>query len=335
MSWRRYAHLATVGASLLILVVLVRGLDPGRVLRVLARATWGWIIAAAIINLLNTVVESARWTVLASSMKPGIRIVAAFRALIAGSLGNVVLPMKLGDGVRAFVFGESEGLPFASAVSTVVLDRMLDLSMFLAVVALTALVYPLPPSVLRIARYTFIGLGIGFVIFLAMLRAERRRNGEGAPTAGSRAAARFSRFASGLSALRRGGLLVPACALALLSWATRLLVVWTALRAFHLALPLADAAAVLVIVNVGIAVVAVPGNVGPFEVAAVGALKLLSVPEEVALSSAVALHAAEIVPPVLLGLGLLWSGRLDLGRATRTGTGEPEDGKLGDGQSLE
>ena len=142
MSWRRYAHLATVGASILILVVLVRGLDPGRALRVLARANWGWIIAAAIINLLNTAVEATRWSVLASSVKPGIRVVAAFRALIAGSLGNVVLPMKLGDGVRAFVFGESEGLPFASAVSTVVLDRMLDLSMFMVVVALTALAMP-------------------------------------------------------------------------------------------------------------------------------------------------------------------------------------------------
>jgi uncharacterized protein (TIRG00374 family) len=335
MSWRRSAHLAAVAASIFILVVLVRGLEPGRVLHVLARASWGWVIAAAIINLLNTAVEAARWSFLASSLKPGIRIGAAFRALIAGALGNVVLPMKLGDGVRAFVFGESEGLPFASAVSTVVLDRMLDLSVFLAVVALTALAYPLPQSVLRITRYTFIGLGVGLVVFLVMLRVERWRSGKGPSAAGSRMVAQFGRFASGLSALRRGGLLVPACALALSSWATKLMVIWTAFRAFHLALPLADAAAVLVIINVGIAVVATPGNIGPFEVAAVGALKLLSVPEAVALSCAVALHAAEIVPPVLLGLGLIWSGRLDLGRATKAGALEPGDGRLGGGQSLE
>jgi len=334
MSWRRSAHLAAVAASILVLVVVVQGLDPGRVLHVLARATWGWLVAAAIINLLNTAVEAVRWSFLASSVKPGTRVSAAFRALIAGALGNLVLPMKLGDGVRAFVFGESEGLPFASAVSTVVLDRMLDLSGFLGVVALTALVHPLPRSVLRLTRYTFVGLGVGLAVFLVILRAGRRRSGQGSSAAGSRVSAQFGRFLSGLSALRRGGLLVPACALALASWATRLMVIWTAFRAFDLVLPLADAAAVLVIVNVGIAVVATPGNVGPFELAAVGALRLLSVPEEVALSYAVALHAAEIVPTALLGLALVWSGRLDLGRAARAGAVEPGDGRLGGGESL-
>jgi uncharacterized protein (TIRG00374 family) len=334
MSWRRSAHLASVAASILILVVLVRGLDPGLVLHVLARAKWGWLAAAAIINLLNTAVEAARWSVLASSVKPGIRIGAAFRALIAGALGNLAMPMKLGEGVRAFVFGKSEGLPFASAVSTVVLDRVVDLSAFVAVVALTALAHPLPQAVLRITRYAFIGLGVGLVVFLVMLRVERRRSGKGLSAAGSRVATEFGRFVSGLSALRRGGLLVPACALALSSWATRLVVIWAAFRAFHLALPLADAAAVLIIINVGITVVATPGNVGPFEVAAVGALKLLSVPEEVALSCAVALHAAEVVPTALLGLALIWSGRLDLGRATRAGALEGGDGRLGGGESL-
>lgn len=334
MSWRRAAHLASMAASILILVVLVRGLDPGRVLHVLARAEWGWLAVAAVINLLDIAVEAARWSFLASSVKPRTRLGPAFRALVAGALSNVVLPMKLGDGVRAFVFGESEGLPFASAVSTVVLDRMVDLSAFLAVVALTALVHPLPRSVLRITRYTFVGFGIGVVFFLVMLTVWRRRGDKGPPAAGSRVAAQFGRFTSGFSALRRGGLLVPACALALSSWATRLMVIWTGLRAFHLTLTLADAAAVLIIVNVGITVVAAPGNVGPFELAAVGALRLLSVPEEVALSSAVALHAAEVLPTALLGLALVWSGRLDLGQAARAGAVEPGDGGLGGGKSL-
>jgi uncharacterized protein (TIRG00374 family) len=236
--------------------------------------------------------------------------------------------MKLGDGVRAYVFGKSEGLPFASAVSTVVLDRMLDLSAFLAVVALTALVYPLPHSVLRISRYVLIGLGIGLVVLLVVLRFDRRRSGEAPATAGSRVMGRIGRFAAGLSALRRGGLLIPACAMALLSWGTRLMVIWTGFRAFHLSLPLADAAAVLVIVNVGIAVVATPGNVGPFEIATVGALKLLSVPQEVAVSYAVALHVAEVGPPVLLGLALIWLGHLDLKRVTRNGVSRTENGGL-------
>ncbi len=92
------------------------------------------------------------------------------------------------------------------------------------------------------------------------------------------------------------------------------MIIWAAFKAFNLPLPLADAAAVLVIVNVGITVVATPGNVGSFELATVGALRLLSVPEETALGFAVTLHAAEVLPPVLLGLALVWTGRIRLGR---------------------
>jgi hypothetical protein len=325
MKWRHAAHLAAIAVSVIILAVLVRDLDVRQAFHAVAHSQWGWVLAAAAINLLNTAVESVRWSIPASSVKPGLRIPSAFRALLAGTLGNIVLPMKLGDGVRAYVFADAEGIPLASAVSTVVLDRMVDICAFLIVVMLTLIVYPLPEGVLHVTRNAFAGLAAAAVLFVVVLRAGRRRGALATAGRRSRLLVQLERFAEGLSALGRGGLIVPAFALALLSWLTRLMVIWTAFRAFHLALPLADAAAVLVIVNVGIAVVAAPGNVGPFELAVVSALTLLSVPKEIALSYAVTLHVAEVLPPALLGLVLVWRGRLDLRRAERAAEGIAAD----------
>jgi glycosyltransferase 2 family protein len=324
MIGRRSALLATAGMSLLILAVLMRELEPQHLLRVFADTRWSWLIAAAALNLLNTAVEAVRWTLLASPLKPGLRIWPAFRALIAGTLGNVVLPMKLGDGVRAFVYADSERLPFSSAISTVVLDRMLDLSAFLFFVLVTLLVYPLPAGVLHVTRYVFVALLAGMASLLVMSAVGRQRAGRDPEGTGSRVLSRLDRFASGLSALRRGGLLGPAAAVALLSWATRLALVWAGMKAFHLDVPLTDAAAVLVMINVGIAVVPTPGNVGPFEVAAVAAVRLIGAGEATALSFALGLHLAEVLPPVLLGLGLMWRGDLDFARAKRASATQPE-----------
>ena len=76
------------------------------------------------------------------------------------------------------------------------------------------------------------------------------------------------------------------------------------LRAFHLQLPVSAAVGVLVMINIGIALVATPGNVGSFELTTAGALALWGVAPETGLSVAIAMHAIEVVPPVLLGLAV-------------------------------
>lgn len=78
--------------------------------------------------------------------------------------------------------------------------------------------------------------------------------------------------------------------------------VWCVMQSFRLMLPAAAAAGVLIAVNLGIAAVAVPGNIGVFEVSAVAALALWGVPGDTAISFAIALHALEIVPTTIAGL---------------------------------
>ena len=76
--------------------------------------------------------------------------------------------------------------------------------------------------------------------------------------------------------------------------------VWTMFKAFDLSLPLAAAAVLQVAINVGIAVVGTPGNIGSFELACIGGLALYGVPGDVAFSFGAALHVTEVVPVVAL-----------------------------------
>lgn len=53
--------------------------------------------------------------------------------------------------------------------------------------------------------------------------------------------------------------------------------------------------------DLGIAIVATPGNVGSFELGGAAALALWKVPSETAFSVAIATHLIEVIPPLLLG----------------------------------
>jgi hypothetical protein len=88
--------------------------------------------------------------------------------------------------------------------------------------------------------------------------------------------------------------------------------VWAMMRACHLSLPPTAALVALIVINLGIAAAGVPGNVGSFELATVGALQVYSVPVESAVSFGIALHATELLPLLAIGLGLALAGAIDV-----------------------
>jgi len=313
-------QLVTAFVAALLLMVVARSLGLHRVLRDLEGARWSFVAAAAAINLLNTVVEAVRWRWLAMSAVPQARLRSALTGVVAGTLGNVVFPLKMGDGLRALVFGQAEQVPLAEAISTVVLDRLLDVSVFALLATVTSLVAPVPDDVELVVRTVLVGAVIGIGVLYAMARRERRGWHVDSGTPG-RVRTELRRFAHGLSALRRSAYLGPALAMAVLSWGLKLALVETMLQAFNLHLATSAPAVVLTIINVGIAVAQTPANAGSFELASMTALGIYAVPEDLALSFATVLHVAEVLPIVVIGLLMLWTGRLRIGRAPVAATG--------------
>lgn len=317
MTSSKAGRIATLAVSVAVLAVLVWRVDPRSVARDFEGVRWGFVIATALLNLANTGIEAMRWRLLATPVAPHVRLRSTFNGLLAGTLGNVLLPFKLGDGARAYVFAEAEGVPFAAAVSTVVLDRMLDMAGFVVLVALTVPVAPLPSRVTHMLPWAVAGLGGAIALLFVLTRGRRTRDVAAAPRTG-RLRAHLDRFRAGLAALHTGRLLVPAIGVAALSWSVKTSLVWTMLQAFNLSLPLVAPAVLLVVVNLGIAVVGTPGNVGSFELATIGGLALFGVADDAAFSFGAALHVTEVLPVVVLGLVMMWTGRLSLQRPSGT-----------------
>jgi uncharacterized protein (TIRG00374 family) len=195
-------------------------------------------------------------------------------------------------------------------------------ALVLLLIAVPPVVGPVVGVTLPSPRALLIGLATAFValaLIAAGLRRWQRRRGPGARAEG--VASHVASFVRGMSSLRHHRILAQALGWAIVSWGTRVVVVWLMLPAFGLHWPVMQAAMCLLIINLSIAVVGTPGNVGTFELAAVGALRLFGATPEVAMSFAVVLHLAEVVPSALLGALAIWKFGLRLQTIPSAGEG--------------
>ena len=310
-----------VRLALLPLVIALLGLTISRIdLRALtqslARMSWRWALAAAAVNLIGVAVDAARWRIVVSAVT-SVSFFTITYAFLIGIAGNVVFPFKLGEGARAYVLATRAGLPGATALTTVLLDRLIDAATLPLFVTLASVLLPLPQSIVRY-RPWMIAIGAASVVAAAVgrlwIRRRQRHPGTTQPPP------MIDRIADGLRLLDHQHRLAVAVAVALVSWSVRAAIVWCMFHAFDLRLPVSAAVGTLALINLGIAVVATPGNLGTFELATAGALALWGVAPARGLSLAVAMHALEVVPPALLGAAAIVSGRGKLIRSSGRGS---------------
>ena len=245
--------------------------DPRAIARALAGMSWGWATVAALLNLIGVVIDAMRLRIIAGAAAP-IPLWQALKAQLVGIVGNVLFPFKLGEGARAYMLTRGGEVSTPAAVKVVVADRIVDALVLPIFVVGISVLLPLPASVLRYRVWMLASAAAASVAIVAVGRHRARLTG--------------------------------AIGASLASWTARATILWCMLRAFDLALPLSATVTMLVIVNIGIAIVATPGNIGSFELASAAALALWNVPADRAFSVGIATHLVEVVPPVLLGFAV-------------------------------
>ena len=243
--------------------------DPRAIGRALAGMSWRWATLAAVLNLIGVVIDAMRLRIIVGAEAP-LTVWHALQAQLVGIVGNVLFPFKLGEGARAYMLTRQHEVATTTAVKMVLADRIIDALVLPIFVVGVSVLLPLPASVLRFRGWMLASAAATSVAIVAVGR--------------------------------HRGRLAAAIGASLASWTARATILWCMLRAFGLELPLSATVTMLVIVNLGIALVATPGNVGSFELASAAALALWSVPSDVAFSVGIATHLVEVVPPVVLGL---------------------------------
>ena len=319
-----------LGLSALFLWLAVRQLDFGQVMAALQQVRVLWLVPAIVTLALDIMVRSARWGVLLRPVLP-----FAWRRLVPvmtiGYMGNVLLPARLGELLRAGVLGRhaaaGEGLPTGSgivpavtpqvgnatsaALGTIATERVFDGLTTVAILAVTSWFLP-RPSWLVAGLVTVTLLFVGGLIALCLMLAFRPvflallERLFGRYQWSARPITWVGQFLAGLAVLRSPRLLVLVVGWSLLAWLLSALEYYWVMLACNVPLGLVPAFFTVAAVSLSTAIPSAPGYVGTFEFAGVAVLGALGVPAAAAFTFTVVMHLVLTVPITFAGLVLLW-----------------------------
>ncbi len=327
MRQRATVVLGLVISAVLIGVVLA-SVDLERVRDALSGARYGYVFPAMALLAIGLLTRAIRWRVLLNERLP---LGHAFHILNISYLINGALPFRLGELGRIFLAARvPQALPVFTTLSTILVERLLDLLVVTGMLGLVLALLDMPDYVAGAGRA--LGLGaLGGLLILALLA---RRPGwpfrlverlqQMLPVLSRwHLQDALSRFVDGLAPLseRRG--LTLAVLWSLVSWALSVVAGYVLLYAFFPAGSWITTLLFIALASLAVSVPYAPGAVGPYEAGVVLALNLTGYnqPEGAAIAFAIVLHVVTTGVFVVMGtLGLLQQG-ISLGQVMRGARG--------------
>jgi uncharacterized protein (TIRG00374 family) len=327
-----------VGISLLFLGYLFSKVEYHQLWRSLASADIPLLLLAAVVFGGTLVMRAWRWQYLLAPIKH-VRLSSSMAATSIGMMANMVLPMRLGEIVRAVILGHHEQLDKSATFATVVVDRLLDGFTLLFILAVILLIAPLPVDQDWQRRLQWGGIAfflLYFVVFAllfclyrspARVLQQMRRLCVGLPARWVDRLCRFlESFSDGLQILDRTEYLAQIIVTSLVLWGLMGAYNFIMVLAFQLDLPWAVGFILLVAQAAAVMIPASPGFVGTHHAASVACLSLWGISPEAALSVALVMHAVGYFLTIAIGAIYLWTVGLsmrDLGRLERAIPGTP------------
>ena len=298
-----------VAAGLLVavagLAIAFRRVDFQALVAALRDAHWSWFAGAVAALIVSFLVRAWRWQLLLEPIER-IGIEPLFSATMIGYFGNSVLPLRLGELMRAVAIGRRRGgLDASTALGSIGVERLLDVASALVV---AAAVVPLAGGLgggvgASAGAATLVAMVLVGLFWASRAPRVRRMVATRAEAGGDGRVAGLARsFLRGLLILGERPALLPIALGTVILWLIYGAVLWASARAAGLTLSPLDTGLVLVANTVAVSVPAAPGYVGTYHAAVVLVTsEVLGQPLAQAQVFAILAHASSWLPMVAIG----------------------------------
>jgi uncharacterized protein (TIRG00374 family) len=289
-------------------------INPAEIVVALQTADYVYLLGSAAGILLFLILRTVRWRFMLDNEAPWWTV---FHIQNIGYMLTNLLPLRLGDVARAVLIGNVPPVTIARGISTMVIERVLDLLFIVTLLPFALAKVERLPSWMQTGAQASGVLALLAVIVLVVaanqrpraMRLARRllfavRLGRFEP-----ALLHFDSLLAGLSSLTRwrdGAILLL---LSVLVWLPILLAYYCAMRAVHLEPSAAMTAFVVCAAALSVALPSSPGQVGVFHAGVIAALQFLGQPAAESASFAFLYHGLNVALMLVLGLwGILSTG---------------------------
>jgi len=317
--------------SAVFLVLAFRKTDLQEVWAHLAAARYTYLLPASLLTLAAFWIRALRWGSLLYPLRQ-ISIGPLYSATMIGFMCNNILPMRLGEFVRAYVIGRSACIRPSAAFATIVIERLFDLFSMITVFGFILIFFPFHNRMFKAGVLAAFlgGLGVLGALLAFHLRGERVVTWLG-PLIPRRIRERILRslgsFRAGLGIFRDPRRMAVVAGLTLIMWLCFAVVVQLCFLSARLeevqSLPPLASLVVMVVMAIGIMVPSGPGFVGTLQAAAVLGLAIVGYKDQGrALGFSILYHATQWFPVVLVGMVYLMKEQISLAQVGRISSEE-------------
>ena len=187
-------------------------------------------------------------------------VASLYRAELIGYFGNNVLPLRLGEILRAYIVGKENNLPKSFVFGTVVLERLMDMFALIFFGIILLFLYPFEEG--WVGDYILKGGSVILVVIFALIiiRRVKFRSTE------NKLLRILNQIMDGLQSIKKQRI-IPVVIASILIWSIYLLDVHLIQRAFQFNLSWTQSLAILVISSLVLSIPSAPGMIGTFHAA--------------------------------------------------------------------
>ncbi len=313
----------------------------------------GWVLWGIDLSVVRSSLESFRWWALLpmAALYFSAHVVRCYRLqlLMGTSLGlwsmlavnsvgflaiNVV-PLRLGELVRPYLFMEKHGVAFGTSMAAIFVERLLDMVSLLVMLLLVGVVVDIPPGGVMVAGVDLVAAGqtmagvtsaaglvfIGAVVVVGepVIALVERLIGLASAPLGLRVGSFLRHFGRGLVGLgRTPGKALLVVLMSATVWGLTVAGLWMVLLGLPgLDLGLGQAMVIWSLTLAAFTAVPTPGFLGSHEAGCSAGLRLLGINSSLAATVAVLIHAGQLGFTIALGLFFSAVEGLSLGDVVR------------------
>jgi len=326
MKRSKWMIIAGILISIFFLYLAFRRFDVEEGRRALKMANYYWLFPAVVSYMFGFLMRGVRWKYLLLPIKK-CKLLNLVSTVLIGFMANNLLPLRVGELIRAYVNGKKENISKSSSLATIVVERVFD-GLTLVVLLLLALLFlgsgyspqHVFPQWLKKMTYAAWGLFLGMLILLyIMMRYKELTNKVIKKLFAflkepilNKILNLVSYFTEGLNVLRRRKEILSVSFLSILVWTFDGTTFYLGAKALNLSISYPQAYLTMAVIALGLMIPSSPAFVGVYEYFCVTALALFAVDKSRALSYAVLIHLLQFTLIVGLGLFFLWKENLSL-----------------------
>lgn len=291
------------------LLWVLHDIQPTRLFGQLTQINWWWIALALVCDVGSYICQGARWQLLLRPIGK-VSMVQSTQAIYAGLFTNEILPMRLGELVRAYLVSRWVAAKFVTVIPSLVVERLFD-GIWMAVgIGLVAMFVQLPDDLL-VAGDT---LGVIAILAVGLFTWYAFRQARSARSARPERKGRLSdwkplrllrelagKMSEGLNGIGRTRAFYFSFALSLGLLVLQTLAFWLVMLGYGIRLSFWAGVAVFLIVHLGTAIPNAPANVGSYQFFTVLGLTLFGVDKTYATGFSLVVFVLLTLPLLLIG----------------------------------